>query len=106
MRNRGEVFQGWANPAIHTRSVDERQLDGTLLNVQVRMSLLGRIELFIGVYDATGKMLHEDKPDSWPGETMANALARGLNRARLKAPMANHEPRASEIAKDSLKTSP
>ena len=87
MKNRGKVFWDWADPAIHTRSVDERQTDGTLLNVQVRMSLLGRTELFIGVYGANGKMLLEDAPDSLPGETMTNALARGLDRARLKAPI-------------------
>ncbi|KRP41800.1 hypothetical protein SAMN04490190_0537 [Pseudomonas libanensis] len=88
MRNRGKVFWDWADPALHTRSVDERQPDGTLLNVQVRMSLLGRTELFIGVYGINGKMLFEEAPDSLPGETMTNALARGLDRARLNAPLA------------------
>nr|WP_082561429.1 hypothetical protein [Pseudomonas synxantha] len=88
MRNRGKVFWDWADPALHTRSVDERQPDGTLLNVQVRMSLLGRTELFIGVYGVDGKMLFEEAPDSLPGETMTNALARGLDRARLNAPLA------------------
>lgn len=89
MRNRGKVFWDWADAALHTRSVDERQPDGTLLNVQVRMSLLGRTELFVGVYGTNGKMLFEETPDSLPGETMTHALARGLDRARLKAPIAN-----------------
>lgn len=86
MRNRGKVFWDWADPSLHTRSVDERQPDGTLLNVQVRMSLLGRTELFIGVYRADEKMLFEAAPESLPGETMTEALARGLDMARLKAP--------------------
>jgi len=88
MRNRGKVFWDWADPALHTRSVDERQADGTLLNVQVRMSLLGRTELFIGVYGVDEKMLFEEAPESIPGETMTAALARGLDIARLNAPNA------------------
>jgi len=50
------------------------------------MSLLGRTELFIGVYRADEKMLFEAAPESLPGETMTEALARGLDMARLKAP--------------------
>lgn len=88
MRKRGKVFMDWADPSLHTRSVDERQADGTLLNVQVRMSLLGRTELFIGVYGVDEEMLFEEAPESIPGETMTAALARGLDRARLKAPSA------------------
>ena len=88
MRRRGKVFHDWADPSLNTRSVDERQADGTLLNVQVRMSLLGRTELFIGVYRADEKMLFEEAPESLPGETMTEALARGLDLARLKAPSA------------------
>lgn len=88
MRNRGKVFWDWADPSLHTRSVDERQPNGTLLNVQVRMSLLGRTEMFIGVYGARGKMLFEETPETLPGETMTSALARGLDRARIKAPPA------------------
>lgn len=88
MRKRGKVFWDWAEPSLHTRSVDERQPDGTLLNVQVRMSLLGRTELFVGVYGADEKMLFEEAPVPLPGETMTRALARGLDMARLKAPSA------------------
>lgn len=86
MRKRGKVFWNWADPAIHTRSVDERQPDGTLLNVQVRMSLLGRTELFIGVYGPDERLIFEEAPESAPGESMTAALARGLDQARLKAP--------------------
>nr|WP_236318836.1 hypothetical protein [Pseudomonas canadensis] len=86
MRNRGTVYWDWADPALHTRSVDERQADGTLLNVHVRLSLLGRTQLFIGVYGAKGMMIHEEAIESMPGESMSKALAWGLEQARMKAP--------------------
>ncbi|WP_419795326.1 hypothetical protein MYA83_12425 [Pseudomonas palleroniana] len=86
MRNRGNVYWGWADPSLHCRSVDERLTDGTLLNVQVRMSLLGRTQMFLGVYSVKGQMLFEEAFDSMPGETMTSALAWGLERARLNAP--------------------
>ncbi|WP_446437125.1 hypothetical protein [Pseudomonas sp. 910_23] len=86
MRNRGCVYLDWIDPALHARSVDERQADGTLLNVQVRLSLLGRTQLFIGVYGAKGAMISEEAFDSLPGQTMTQALAWGLGQARLKAP--------------------
>ncbi|VVN78440.1 hypothetical protein [Pseudomonas fluorescens] len=87
MRNRGKVYWGWADPGLHVRSVDERLGDGTLLNVQVRMSILGRTQLFVGVYAIKGLMLYEEAFDSMPGETMTKALAWGLEYARLKAPI-------------------
>ncbi len=99
MRRRGKVFWDWADPSLHTRSVDERQADGTMLNVQVRMSLLGRTELFIGVYRADEKMLFEEVPESLPGETMTEALARGLDLARLKAPRATRSITTSKPEK-------
>ena len=84
MRNRGQVYWDWADPAIHVRSVDERQADGSLINVQVRMSLLGRTQLFIGVYSVKGAMVYEEAFDSLSGYSMTNALAWGLEAARLK----------------------
>lgn len=86
MRNRGKVFWDWADAALHTRSVDERQVDGTALNVQVRMSLLGRTQLFIGVYGVKGAVISEEAFDSLPGQTMTEALAWGIDRARLSVP--------------------
>ncbi|WP_321847342.1 hypothetical protein [Pseudomonas paraveronii] len=86
MRNRGKVFWDWADPALHARSVDERRVDGTALNVQVRMSLLGRTQLFIGVYGDDGAVISEEAFDSLPDETMTKALAWGLERARLSPP--------------------
>lgn len=86
MRKRGKVYWDWANPSLHVRSVDERQGDGSLINVQVRMSLLGRTQLFIGVYGVKGEMIYEESFDLLSAYTMTNALAWGLETARLKAP--------------------
>ncbi|WLH82536.1 hypothetical protein PSH96_16990 [Pseudomonas sp. FP2338] len=98
MRNRGQVYWEWVNTAIHTRSVDERLVDGTFLNVQVRMSLLGRTQLFIGVYAAKGMMLYEEAFDSTPAETMTKALAWGLEQARIKAPALSLTSKSAESA--------
>lgn len=98
MRNRGKVYLDWADPALHTRSVDERQADGTLLNVQVRLSLLGRTQLFIGVYGTKGMMIHEEAIESMPGESMSKALAWGLEQARMKAPPLSSTSKAAKSA--------
>ncbi|WP_431699894.1 hypothetical protein [Pseudomonas sp. BR20] len=87
MRKRGNVYWDWVDPARHTRSVDERQVDGTTLNVQVRMSLLGRTQLFVGVYGGKGQVISEESFESSPGETMTQALAWGLERARSQSPI-------------------
>ena len=86
MRIRGKVFWEWADPAIHTRSVDERLADGTLINVHVRMSQVGATQLFIGVYGINGVMLFEEAFDSRPGETMTQAMKWGIERGKEKAP--------------------
>ena len=87
MRKRGKVYWGWADSSLHSRSVDERQVDGSLVNVQVRLSLLGRTQLFIGVYSVKGSMIYEETFDSLTGYSMTNALAWGLEAARLKVPV-------------------
>lgn len=86
MRNRGKLYWDWANPAIHVRTLNERMPDGTVLDVQVRMSVFSETQLFIGVYAQKGMMLFEEVFDSRPGESMTMALEWGLNRARQKSP--------------------
>ncbi|WP_433588251.1 hypothetical protein [Pseudomonas koreensis] len=81
MRTRGSTYWGWANPEIHFRNKDERLPDGTLLNVQVRTSKTGDVQLFLGVYGQFGTMLLEEAFDSRPGETMTQAMAWGFQRA-------------------------
>lgn len=86
MKLRGDIYWNWANPALHVRSHDERLADGTLIDVQVRTSTLGKTQLFLGAYGPKGVMLFEEAFDSRPGETMTMALEWGLNRARQKSP--------------------
>lgn len=94
MRNRGKIYWDWADPTLHVRSKDERLPDGTLLNVLVRMSSEGAVQLFVGVYGVKGMMLFEESYDSRPGETMTKAVEWGLERARQQAP---------SVAADSVK---
>lgn len=82
MHRRGSVYWGWANPEIHFRNKDERLPDGTLLNVQVRTSKTGDVQLFLGVYGQAGTMVLEEAFDSRPGETMTHAMAWGFERAK------------------------
>lgn len=82
MRTRGSVYWGWADPEIHFRNKDERLSDGTLINVQVRTSKNGDVQLFLGVYGQAGTMLLEEAFDSRPGETMTHAMAAGFERAK------------------------
>lgn len=90
MRNRGSVYWEWADPAIHTRSMDERLADGTLVNVHVRMSQAGATQLFIGVYGIKGMMIFEEAFDSRPGETMTQAMKWGIERGKEKAPQGSY----------------
>lgn len=82
MHTRGSIYWGWADPEIHFRNNDERLSDGTLLNVQVRTSKGGDVQLFLGVYGEAGTMLLEEAFDSRPGETMTQAMSWGLERAK------------------------
>ncbi|MFJ4430667.1 hypothetical protein ACIPZG_06815 [Pseudomonas sp. NPDC089395] len=85
MRIRGEVFWGWADPTLHHRTHGETLDDGKMLEVQVRLSRTGNTQMFIGVYAASGMVLHEEAFDSRPGESMTRALAWGVGRARCLA---------------------
>ena len=82
MRIRGEVFWEWADPTLHHRTHDEELEDGTVIDVQVRLSRTGNTQMFIGVYAASGMALHEEAFDSRSGESMTRALAWGVGRAR------------------------
>lgn len=92
MRTRGAVYWDWADPMLHVRSVDERLPDGTLLNVLVRMSTSGEVQLFVGVYTVNGVMLFEEAFYERPGETMTKAMDWGLKRAKEQAPNSTNQP--------------
>jgi len=82
MRLRGDVFWIWADPTLHHRTHDEILKDGTLIDVQVRLSREGKSEMFIGIYASDGMALHEEAVDARPGESMTRMLAWGVGRAR------------------------
>ncbi|MBV4536916.1 hypothetical protein [Pseudomonas urmiensis] len=85
MRIRGPAYWDWADPTLHHRTHDEILDDGTMVDVQVRLSRTGTTQMFIGVYAAAGAALHEEAFDSRPGESMTRALAWGVGRARRVA---------------------
>lgn len=82
MRQRGERYWAWADPSLHCRTHDETLDDGTTIDVQVRLSIEGRTQMFIGVYASNGTSLFEEVCDSRPGESMTRALAWGVGRVR------------------------
>lgn len=85
MRIRGPAYWDWADPKLHHRAHDEILDDGTMIDVQVRLSRTGTTQMFIGVYAPPGSALHEEAFYSRPGESMTRALAWGVGRARLIA---------------------
>ncbi|WP_228533820.1 hypothetical protein [Pseudomonas sp. UFMG81] len=82
MRIRGKKYREWAGVHIHVRVHEEVFSDGTLLEVQTRLSRTGATQLFIGIYAPSGEAIREETYGSRPGETLARALAWGVERAR------------------------
>jgi len=82
MRARGQKYWTWASTDLHIRNHDERLSDRTLINVQVRHCAQEGTQLFIGVYGDNGAMLLEEIYESRPGETMTQATAWGVERAK------------------------
>jgi hypothetical protein len=82
MRRRGEGYWKWADPQLHCRTHDETLDDGSIIDVQVRLSRTGDTQLFIGVYAPSGMAILEEAFDSRPGESMTRAMAWGVGRAR------------------------
>ncbi|MFV3288480.1 hypothetical protein ACNFBR_07070 [Pseudomonas sp. NY11955] len=82
MRRRGQGYWNWADPQLHCRTHDETLSDGTVIDVQVRLSRTGNTQMFIGIYDPSGTAVHEEAFNSLPGESMSRALASGVSQAR------------------------
>ncbi|WP_150771125.1 hypothetical protein [Pseudomonas fluorescens] len=96
MRLRGDIFWEWADPELHNRTHDETLNDGTCIDVQVRLSRVGKTQMFIGIYGPDGLALHEESDDSHPRESMTRVLAWGVGRARqLAAAGGESNPRAA-----------
>lgn len=99
MRTRGDIFWAWADPELHSRTHDEVLNDGTLIDVQVRLSHVGKTEMFIGIYARDGMALYEETVDSRPSESMTRVLAWGVGRARQLAAAAGANSRRSASSK-------
>jgi hypothetical protein len=82
-KRRMKVFWEWADCALHTRCHDGLLPGGGQIDVQVRTSRNGAIQLFIGAYDEKGAMLFEEYYKERSSESMTAALAFGVARAML-----------------------
>jgi len=76
MRIRGSVFWSWADPTLHHRAHEETLSDKTSINVQVRLSRKGLVQLFIGVYAPGGVPGYEEAFDDRPQESMSQRFTR------------------------------
>ena len=85
MMRRGSKYWLWADCELHCRMHDEVLSDGTIIDVQARVSRRGRTQLFIGIYDKSGLAIFEEAHDHLPNDTMTTALAWGVGRARAVA---------------------
>lgn len=85
MRIRGDLFWSWADPTLHHRTHPETLVDGTTLDVQVRLSRGGITQVFMGIYAASGMALHEEAYNERSGESMTRALANAVAKARQLA---------------------
>ncbi|MBF8758273.1 hypothetical protein [Pseudomonas guariconensis] len=96
MRVREQTYWEWADAHLHSRCHDEVLSDGTVLDIQVRLSRLGDTQLFLGLYAGSGKALLEEYYPARPGETMTRALVWGVERARALATGALPLPAVSD----------
>ena len=85
MRNRGDKYWAWVDSKLHTRCHDQELANGTKIDVQVRLSPTGVIQVFIGVYAKSGMMLFEEYRDGCDAKTITQALLWGMGRARSLA---------------------
>ncbi|MCY1412096.1 hypothetical protein D9M71_274940 [compost metagenome] len=78
MHIRGRAYWEWADPALRCRVHDEELENGATIDVQVRLSRTGAVQLFIGVYASTGEELYEEALNCRGNESMTRALTWGI----------------------------
>jgi len=59
--------------------------EGTIVDIQARVSRKGETQVFIGVYDKSGWLVLEESHDYLPNHEVATALSWGVSRARAIA---------------------
>lgn len=82
MRHRGSQYWAWPDCRLPILSHDEALSNGMQLSVQARVSRNGVTQAFIGIYEDAGEMMVEEYYDSLFDETISQALAKGIHRAR------------------------
>ena len=82
-KQRRRVFWEWKDSELHTRCHDGLLPDGGQIDVQVRTSRTGAVQLFVSAYNGSGRMLFEEYYKERPGESMSAALAYGVARAMI-----------------------
>jgi len=82
-KQRGRVFWDWSDCELHSRYHDGLLPDGGQIDVQVRTSRTGSVQLFVGAYNGNGGVLFEEYYKERPGESMTSALAFGVARAMM-----------------------
>jgi hypothetical protein len=92
MRQRGEKYWEWVDAHQHNRSHAEELPNGKEIDVGVRLSSSGAIQMFIGVYDRSGEAIFEEYVRKADADSLSDALLTGVERARW---LASSLPRAS-----------
>ncbi len=82
MRRRGGVYWQWADCQLASQHHTEGARNGLELEVQVRLSREGAIEVFIGIYFSSGQMLLEECHRDGVAKTSGEAMCWGVERAR------------------------
>jgi hypothetical protein len=96
IKQRQRVFWDWADCQLHSRSQDGVFGDKIQVDVQVRMSRSGTVQLFVGGYAENGVMIFEEYYKERAGETMTVALNWGVARAeRLAADNSDFNARSA-----------
>ena len=85
MMHRGSKYWIWADCELHCWSHNERMSEGTIVDIQARVSRKGETQVFIGVYDKSGWLVLEESHDYLPNHEVATALSWGVSRARAIA---------------------
>jgi len=91
MRQRGEKYWEWVDAQQHSRSHAEELSNGKEIDVGVRLSTTGAIQVFIGVYDRSGEAVFEEYIRHSTADSLSEALLAGVERARW---LASSLPRA------------
>jgi hypothetical protein len=76
------MYRDWEDPRLEYVTHEEVVGSGSTIEVQARRSSAGVTQLFIGVYSSDGVGVLEVAYDARPGETVTEALAWGVARAR------------------------